>query len=93
MDTDRVQDFCAEASERSAQVIQIDNGKHVAAVAFCAIVCGFCAALCWKMSVSFHDDSVDIQDQYQKERNHVIELEARLKVQGDQIQEMSHVRR
>lgn len=31
--------------ERSAQVIQVDSGKHVAAVAVCAAVCGLAAAL------------------------------------------------
>lgn len=34
-----------EQGERSAQVIQIDSGKHVAAVAICAAVCGLAAAL------------------------------------------------
>lgn len=30
----------ADCSERSAQVIQIDSGKHVAVVALCAAFCG-----------------------------------------------------
>ena len=34
----------AEVRERSNQVIQIDNGKHVTAVAICAAICGMCLA-------------------------------------------------
>ena len=35
----------ARNDRRSAQVIQVDSGKHVAAVAICAAVCGLAAAL------------------------------------------------
>jgi hypothetical protein len=33
------------AGERSAQVIQIDSGKHLAVVAVCAALCGMAGAL------------------------------------------------
>lgn len=92
-------DFCAEASERSAQVIQIDSSKHVTAVAVCAVVCGLCLmGTCWSLyqmhwtEVHHHDDAMDLQDEYQKVRNHVIELEARTKVLTDEV-EKSHERR
>ena len=100
MASDQPLDFDATASDRSAQVIQIDNGKHVAAVAICAVVCGLCAALSWwavskqgDISDRYHGDSVDWQNQHERERNHVIELEARLKILGDEVQEIKHERR
>jgi hypothetical protein len=34
-----------QSGERGAQVVQIDSGKHVAAVAVCAAICGLAAAL------------------------------------------------
>lgn len=36
-----------QSGDRSAQVIQIDSGKHVAAVAVCAALCGMCAIFAW----------------------------------------------
>lgn len=85
------------------QSIIIDTGKHAAGLAICAIVCGLCAAISWwavseqrAIAIRYHDDAVDVQDQYQKERNHVIELEARLGVLGDEVRnlkESDHVRR
>lgn len=89
-----------EQGERSAQIISIDVSRHAAVVAVCAVVCGICVAVSWwaiaeqrAIGVRFHDDSVDMQDQYQKERNHVIELEARLNVLSNQVQELTHVPR
>lgn len=88
------------AGERSNQSIVIDNGKYMAVVAVLAIVCGLCAAISWwavteqhAVAIQFRDASLDTQDQYQKERNHVIELEARLKILGDEVQEIKHERR
>lgn len=35
----------ADCDNRSAQVIQIDGGKHLAVVVICSVICGFaCAA-------------------------------------------------
>lgn len=93
MFADRLPDFHAEAGERSAQVIQIDMGKGLAAMLVCAVICGMCATVCWTTWRSYHDDSVDIQDQYQKERNHVIELEARLHTLTDDVEALRHERR
>ena len=85
---------------RGAQILQIDSSKHISAVALCAIVCGLCAAISWwavyeqrDTARRYRDDSIDMQDKYDRERNHVIELEARLKIQGEEIQEMKHERR
>lgn len=36
-------EFHAENDNRSAQVIQIDSGKHVAVVAICSALCAICA--------------------------------------------------
>lgn len=80
------------AEGRNNQSIIIDNGKYMAVIVVLAIVCGFCANVAWRMQSDFRNDAIDIQDQYQKERNHVIELEARLKILGDEVQEMKHVR-
>jgi hypothetical protein len=38
-------DIEASNDNRSAQVIQIDSGRHVSAVAICAALCGLSAAL------------------------------------------------
>ncbi len=43
MDADYPADFDVSADNRSAQVIQIDSGKHIATVAICAALCGICA--------------------------------------------------
>lgn len=45
MESDPPLDFDATASNRSAQVIQIDNGRHLSVVALCAALCGLSAAL------------------------------------------------
>lgn len=100
METELDFDPMQRAGDRSNQSIVIDNGKYVAAIVVCAVVCGLCAAVSWwsvsasrDVTIGFRDESLDIQDQYQKERNHVIELEARLKILGDEVEEMQHVRR
>lgn len=97
MGTDRPIDYdesiSQTAGDRSAQVLQIDMGKGFAAMLVCAVISGICATISFTVWRSAHDDSVDIQDQYQKERNHVIELEARLKILGDEVQHMKESRR
>lgn len=44
---DRIEDYASEASadNRSAQVIQIDSGKHVYLAAICAAMCGLAVAV------------------------------------------------
>lgn len=88
------------AGDRSNQSVIIDNGKYMAVVAVLAVICGGCAVATWNstgrqadIGKRYSEDSMYTQDQYQKERNHVIELEARLKILGDEVQEMKHVRR
>lgn len=73
--------------------VVIDNGKYMAVVVILAVICGFCANVSWRMQNDFRNESIAIQDQYQKERNHVIELEARQKVLADELQELKHERR
>lgn len=45
MVTDQPLDFEANNDNRSAQVIQIDSGKHLSVVAVCAALCGISGAL------------------------------------------------
>jgi hypothetical protein len=47
LDGERLGAFNAHADNRSAQVIQIDSSKHVAAITVCAAICGLsvCAAI------------------------------------------------
>lgn len=45
MVTDQPLDFEANNDNRSAQVIQIDSGKHLSVVAVCAALCGLSGAL------------------------------------------------
>lgn len=48
-------DFDATSDNRSAQVITIDSGKHVSAVAICAALCGVSAALSlWAANTALH---------------------------------------
>ena len=61
-----------------------DGGKSTAHV-ICAVLCAISATIAIGCAYAFHDDSLDLQDQYQKERNHVIELEARQKALADEI--------
>ena len=44
-DDDYPRDFAPSNSNRSAQVIQIDSGKHVALVGLCAALCGVAVAV------------------------------------------------
>lgn len=38
----------ADADHHSAQIVQIDSGKHVSVIGICAAICGFAGALsCW----------------------------------------------
>src|SRR5689334_2382637 len=90
-------------ANRNDNSIVIDTGKHAATLALCAILCGLCAAVSWwaveaqhDIAVRYRDDSLNTQEEFQKVRNHVIELEARTKVNADEIaalkQELAHVR-
>lgn len=95
-------DYPVEQSNdgRANQSIIIDNGKYIAAVTICAVTCGLClCASIWaiseqhKLTSEYRENYLDTQDEYQKERNHVIELEARQKALADELQEMKHERR
>lgn len=45
----------ATNDNRSAQVIQVDSGKHVSAVAICAALCGLSTALAvWAAFTAMH---------------------------------------
>lgn len=69
------------------------DGGRATALVICTALCAISAVIAVRVAYSYHDDSVDIQDQYQKERNHVIELEARLHTLTDEVQEIRHERR
>lgn len=72
MDTDYPRDFEATCDNRSAQVIQLDNGKAVAAVALCAAFSAACAVL----AVWAAFEARDAQTEYRVMLNHTMELEA-----------------
>lgn len=61
-----------EQGERSASVIQIDTGKHVAAVAICAAICGLSLAVAlW----AGYQAQV-MTTEYRVQINHTMHLEA-----------------
>lgn len=73
MDTDFEPPFVhGEQGDRSAQIIQIDNGKAVAAVAVCAAFSAACAVL----AVWAAFEARDAQTEYRVMLNHSMELEA-----------------
>lgn len=80
MDTDRLPDFEANCSDRSAQVIQIDNGKAVAAVAVCAAICGLSLAVA--LWAGYQAQLMTTE--YRITTNHVMELEARQKLMEEE---------
>lgn len=69
-----------------------DGGKATALV-ICTALCAISAVIAVRVAYSYHDDSVETWEQYQKERNHVIELEARLNALTGEVQELKHERR
>lgn len=71
MDDNYPPDVEANCDNRSAQVIQIDNGKHVAAVAICAAICGMCAMFAWHADQSARDAITE----YKVMLNHQMYLE------------------
>lgn len=96
---ERIADYeLGDGASSNVNSFRVDVGSFtLSAIVLCAIACGYCVSVAWDVSRKFHDESVDIQEQYQRERNHVIELEARTKVNADEIsalkQELDHVRR
>lgn len=79
----------ATAGEQSAQVIQIDNGKHVNAVAICAALCGIASVFAmWAALTAWNAIT-----EYRVMLNHTMELEAQQKVQSRELEELKHERR
>lgn len=39
-----------QQGERGAQIVNIDNGKYIAVVAICAVLCGASAIYAWRAS-------------------------------------------
>lgn len=76
-------------SDRSAQVIQIDNGKHVNAVAICASLCGICMVFSLWASVTAWSTGTE----YRIQINHTMELEAQQKVLIKEVEELKHEHR
>lgn len=61
-------------ADRGAQVIQIDNGKHVTAVVVCAVVCGMSVILAVWAALMARDSITE----YRILLNHYMELEAQV---------------
>lgn len=69
----------AECDNRSAQVIQIDNGKYIAVVAVCAALCGVSCVMSWMAAAEARTATTE----YRVLLNHTMELEATLKALED----------
>ncbi len=72
-----------QSGNRSAQVIQIDSSKHVAAIAICAVVCGVSAALSVWAAVTAQTAATE----YRVVLNHYMHLEAQQEVMLKQLEE------
>lgn len=68
----------ANNRDRGAQVIQIDSGKHVAAVVLCALIAGASAIYAWSASekASRSEERADLLQYY------VMELDGKLMSSG-----------
>ena len=69
-----------------------DGGRATAHV-ICAVLCAISTTIAVACAYSYREDTLSTRDEYQKERNHVIELEARLHALTEQVEEMNRVRR
>ncbi len=76
--------------EQSASVIQIDNGKSVAAVAICAVLCGLCTAV--TVGTVWHSNSREVETQARIRvlQNHVDELQARVLIANNTMERLSN---
>lgn len=86
MDTEYDEGFSARNDNQSAQVIQIDNGKHVSAVAICAALAGICASISiWsvmrftELESRYTSEAEKTGTEYRVLLNHYMELEASVK--------------
>jgi hypothetical protein len=93
-------DIEANNDNRSAQIIQVETGRHVAAVAICAVICGmsvvvamWCVDRFATISAAYEKSQTDMGTEYRLQLNHYMDLEAKQKVMADEIQELKHVRR
>ena len=84
----------------SASVIQIDNGKHIAAVAICAalaataaVIAVWCAWQFTTVAARYEKVAVDTGTEYRVQLNHYMEIEAKQKVMADEIEELKHGQR
>lgn len=82
-------DFHNEAGERSAQVINVDTGKHIAAVVLCAAVCGMSVVFAWRASLLATETTIE----YRVLLNHTVELEANQKALANRIEEIRNERK
>lgn len=64
-----------EQGDRSAQVINIDNGKYIAVVAVCAALCGVSAVMAYNAT----NEARNASTEYRVLLNHYMELEASVK--------------
>lgn len=78
---DRLPDYpVMRAGERSAQAVQtvIDNGKYIATVAICAVLCGAAAVYAWNATEKANrsEERADLLQYY------VMELDGKLMARG-----------
>lgn len=78
MDVDYPSDFAPNNDNRSAQVIQIDSGKHVAAVVLCALISGASVIFAWNATEKANrsEERADLLQYY------LLELDAKVVAAG-----------
>ena len=72
--------FNAQASDRSAQVIQIDNGRAIAVTGICAAICGICLAATIGTIWHSKERETETQARIRVLQNHIDENTALLRV-------------
>lgn len=77
-----------DQGERSAAIVNIDNGKYVVVVALCAAVSGMAAVFAWHSTIVA--SSVDTN--YAVLLNHQTKIESRLEYVESEIKELKHAK-
>jgi hypothetical protein len=69
-----------DQGERSASIVNIDNGKYIAVVAVCAALCGISAVMAYNAT----NEARNASTEYRVLLNHYMQLEASVKEMGNE---------